>query len=195
MALESVTLAVADVVGPTEEARHGTWRDDWMTSPLERAVLVALLNRIGATRVIEFGVNEGWTAACLLENVPTIQHYLGIDVPDDFVTALPVQQGEVPFQAGSVVSDPRFEALVVAGGSASLTALRLGETAAAFIDGDHSYDGVAADTALARACVRDGGIIVWHDYGDADGVTRFLDGLAGHKIVHIAGTWLAYEHI
>jgi predicted O-methyltransferase YrrM len=195
MPLETVSFAVDDVAGPTEESRRGTWREDWMTSPRERAVLVALLNLIGAKRVIEFGVNEGWTAACLLENVPTIEHYLGIDVPPLFVTVLPEQRGEVPDQAGSVAAaDPRFEALVVPRGSASLTTERLGTADAAFIDGDHSFGGVAVDTALARACVRPDGLIIWHDYGHASAVTRFLDGHFGRDpAVHVEGTWIAYE--
>lgn len=68
-----------------------------------------------------------------------------------------------------------------------------------FIDGDHSRAGVEHDTMLARAMVRPGGIIVWHDYhhfGTVD-VRDVLDEMwqAGADIVHVEGTWLAYERI
>ena len=33
-----------------------------------------------------------------------------------------------------------------------------------YIDGDHSYEGVARDLELAHACVREGGWIMGHDY-------------------------------
>jgi hypothetical protein len=69
---------------------------------------------------------------------------------------------------------------------------------AAFIDGDHSEAGVAADTNIALALVRKGGIVIWHDY-DNQGVevTQVLDGLAarGLAIKHIENSWLAFLRI
>jgi hypothetical protein len=50
---------------------------------------------------------------------------------------------------------------------------------------------------LARALVRPGGIIVWHDYHDLGNVDvkDVLDELhrAGDAIYHIENTWLAFE--
>jgi predicted O-methyltransferase YrrM len=68
---------------------------------------------------------------------------------------------------------------------------------AVFIDGDHGCLAVEHDSALARALVRPGGIIVYHDYhelGTVD-VKPVLDLLhrGGRNIEHVEGTWLAFE--
>lgn len=66
-----------------------------------------------------------------------------------------------------------------------------------FVDGDHSYKGVAADTKTAFQLLRPGGVIIWDDYiwekyvGCA-GVTKCLNALQATKnISQIAGTRLA----
>lgn len=62
-----------------------------------------------------------------------------------------------------------------------------------FIDGDHTYEGVKADTDKALAHINQhGGIIMWHDYFETDswvGVKKYLDEL-NLNITHIEGTWL-----
>lgn len=40
----------------------------------------------------------------------------------------------------------------------------LGSVGFAFIDSDHSFDGVLNDTLLASRCLLPGGIIAWHDF-------------------------------
>lgn len=43
-----------------------------------------------------------------------------------------------------------------------------------FIDGDHSYDGVKADWEAYKDFLKPGSIVVFHDYGWADGVKRVV---------------------
>lgn len=43
-----------------------------------------------------------------------------------------------------------------------------------FIDGDHSYSGVKADWETYKDRLRQGSIVVFHDYGWADGVRRVV---------------------
>lgn len=43
-----------------------------------------------------------------------------------------------------------------------------------FIDGDHSYDGVKADWDTYKYFLRPGSIIIFHDYGWAEGVKRVV---------------------
>jgi hypothetical protein len=47
--------------------------------------------------------------------------------------------------------------------------------------------------------VRPGGLVIWHDYHDQDTVEvrDVLHELSdkGHHIIHVEGTWLAYEVI
>ena len=53
------------------------------------------------------------------------------------------------------------------------------------------------DTALSRTLVRPGGIIIWHDYHDLGTVdvrevlNEFCE--IGDDIVHVEGTWLAFQ--
>lgn len=44
-----------------------------------------------------------------------------------------------------------------------------------FIDADHSYEGVRRDFELWSPLVAPGGLIIFHDYVGAPGVTRFVD--------------------
>jgi hypothetical protein len=68
------------------------------------------------------------------------------------------------------------------------------------IDGDHGYDAVCNDSALADSIVKLGGMIVWHDYreGWLESVWRALNEryAAGHRgMRHIGETLLAYERV
>jgi len=68
-----------------------------------------------------------------------------------------------------------------------------------FIDGAHSYEYVKSDTLNAIRCCRDGGMVVWHDYGrmGVNGVTRFLHEFSanGHRIYSVPGSSLAYHFV
>lgn len=166
-------------------------------NPGELEVLVALARSVAPKTVIEFGVNEGRTAKALLVNVPSIKRYVGIDVPQGYVTAMQVQRGEVPGAPGRLaLDDPRFRLLVARRGSHDLMVDDLPECDFAFIDGDHSRLGVLRDNHLASERVRKGGMVVYHDY-HARGTVEVKGALedlhdAGVELKHVAGTWLAF---
>ena len=44
-----------------------------------------------------------------------------------------------------------------------------------FIDGDHSYEGAKADWDSYRSFLKSGSIVVFHDYGWAEGVQRVIE--------------------
>lgn len=166
----------------------------------ELEALIALAKSVKPRAVLEFGVNVGRTAKALLANVPGIQSYQGIDVPKGYVTAKPVQRAEVPDRPGEMVEgDSRFELILRPRGSMDLAAADLKPCDVAFIDGDHGRAAVEHDTALARALVRPGGIIIWHDYHDLGNVDvrEVLDEISagGAAIFRVAGTWVAFERI
>ncbi len=169
-------------------------------NPGELEVLVALVASVQPRGVLEFGVNVGRTARMILDHVPGIERYQGVDVPLGYVPAMAVQRAEVPARPGELVaSDPRFELILRPRGSHDLTPAELAPCDAVFIDGDHSRAGVLQDTALARAVLRPGGVIVWHDYhglGTVD-VRDVLDEMhaAGADIVAVDGTWLAFTRV
>jgi len=64
-----------------------------------------------------------------------------------------------------------------------------------FIDGAHSYEYVRSDSLRALECMKQGGVIVWHDYGrwGVNGVSRFLHELRenGREIYRLPGSSLA----
>jgi hypothetical protein len=52
-----------------------------------------------------------------------------------------------------------------------------------FIDGDHSFEGCKKDVESWLPHVRSGGIIIFHDYGWAEGVKMVTNHLIAHKIL------------
>jgi hypothetical protein len=63
-----------------------------------------------------------------------------------------------------------------------------------FVDGNHAYENVRADSQNALRMVRSGGVILWDDYHPTwgPGVMRLLDELShSTKILTLAGTRFA----
>src|SRR5262245_61936845 len=162
----------------------------------ETALLIALVRSVAAKVMIEFGCQLGRTALSILENVPSIERYVGVDVPPGSRPTLQCQRSEVCGAPGLYArSDPRFNLVLRARGSLDLVPEDLPWCDAVFVDGDHRAIAVKHDSLLARALVRPGGVIAWHDYGNSGvEVTAALDELAaaGWPIRSIAGTWLAF---
>ncbi|MDD1679687.1 MAG: class I SAM-dependent methyltransferase [Methanomicrobiales archaeon] len=161
--------------------------------PGEIEILLTLIDSVDPCyNMIEFGVNEGITALSVLQNIPSIKHYVGIDVPPDYKFEIPAQQSERPEEPGKLVkSDPRFELVIRPAGIRGLFDV-------AFIDADHGYSAVRKDYEIAKRLVRTGGMIIFHDYNNPTvEVTQALDDLfrSGSDINSVAGTWLAFERI
>jgi predicted O-methyltransferase YrrM len=167
-------------------------------NPGELETLLHLFETVRPKVIIEFGVNTGRNAVAALRNLPGLERYVGIDVTQDYRTHMPVQRGEIPARPGELaLHDPRFELIVRPRGSFELTPADLPEADAIFIDADHSRLGVMNDYALARARVRPGGIVIFHDDNGLPvvEVTQTLNELCaeGADIQHVAGTWLAFQ--
>jgi hypothetical protein len=63
------------------------------------------------------------------------------------------------------------------------------------VDGSHNYDYVMSDTRAAMDIANGGGVVVWHDYGVWEDVTKALDELEqreGYGLRNISGTSLVY---
>jgi predicted O-methyltransferase YrrM len=166
----------------------------------EMEVLAALARNINAKTMIEFGCRDGRTAHVLLHHVPTLEHYVGVDVPMSYQPGLPFQRANiVPDPGIHARADPQFELIIRDRGSLDLAANDLPRADVVFIDGDHSARAVEHDSALARAVLRNGGLIIWHDYKDDPliEVRQIVDRLAAHgwPINHIEDTWLAISRV
>ena len=168
--------------------------------PGELEVLLHLFESVKPKVIVEYGVNTGRNAAAALRNIEGLEKYVGIDVTRDYKTLMPVQRREIPAVPGQLVlGDPRFELIVRQRGSFDLTPADLPQCDAAFIDADHSRLGVLNDYKLAKATVRKGGIIIFHDDNclPVVQVTQTLNELCdgGADIKHVAGTWIAMERV
>jgi predicted O-methyltransferase YrrM len=163
----------------------------------ETAILVALVNGAASRVMIEFGCNQGITAKRLLDNVASLQRYIGIDVAADHVPTLACQSSEVPIVAGHyAATDVRFSVYLAP--SITIGAEQLEPCDAVFIDGDHSAAAVTHESHLAAKLVRPGGVICWHDYGNpAVEVTQALNRLydRGWPISRVDHSWLAFMRV
>jgi predicted O-methyltransferase YrrM len=170
-------------------------------NPGEIEALVALISTVNHQTVVEIGVNVGLTAKGILDNLPDIITYTGIDVNQGYVPACEAQRREVPKSPGHLaMGDFRFQLMMRDRGSLDLLPDEIGKCNVMFIDGDHGKKAVEWDTALARSCVLPGGLIIWHDYvaGRGVDVQGVLDGFytAGNlKLACIERTWLAFERV
>lgn len=166
---------------------------------VETVALADLVRSVAPRVMIEFGCRVGRTAKTLLDNVASLETYIGIDVPFDHEPTLSCQRDEIPFTPGLFAAgDSRFHLLVRERGSLGLEPSDLELCDAVFIDGDHSERAVRHDSSLARILTRPGGIIVWHDFGNpvvevTQALSRFKD--EGWPIQSVAGTWLAFMRI
>ena len=178
-----------------------TARDGKYADRHDRQILCALSRAFRPQTVLEIGVNEGRTAELLLRTSPWIRSYVGLDVPHDYVPAMPTQKPEVPAlgAAGQFAAhDPRFVCHLLSYGTCDLDPSWIGGPFNfVFIDADHSYEGVKRDTELACSVLcAAGGIIAWHDYHhELPGVVRYLNELEAvkHRIIHIAETRIAFS--
>jgi len=190
------------MVPTVDKSTFDIWPIDWLGLHRnylvdgEMEVIAALVRN--AKSMIEFGCRDGRTARVLLHNVSALEHYVGIDVPSTYQPGLPHQRSEMVPNPGCYVSDDqRFELIIRERGSLDLGPQDLPLCDAAFIDGDHSERVVAHDSDLARAMVKPGGVIIWHDYASShlEDVRRVIDRLSaqGWPIRAIKGTWLAFR--
>ena len=179
--------AAVPLAGPTSKYLNG----------YETAILLALVRSVAPRTMIEFGCNEGITAKRLLENLPTLQKYIGVDVPYGNTPTLSCQINETPISAGwYAADDPRFFYLEAR--SQMLRTGHLEPCDAVFIDGDHSEAAVLHESCLARRLIRGTGIIVWHDFSNpAVEVTQALNLLhdEGWPINYVENSWLAFMRV
>jgi predicted O-methyltransferase YrrM len=166
-------------------------------SELELGVLARLLQ--GRRKVMEIGCQNGRTARAMLNSVPGIERYIGVDLERGVVPSHSAQRGEAPVVAGEfALGDKRFHLVLKPRGSLDVPLEDIhGYLDAVFIDGDHSRQGVERDTYLAIQSLKPGGIVVWHDDFEPSpvDVSAVLDNFVKTqrwRVYRVAGTWLSY---
>jgi hypothetical protein len=165
--------------------------------------------------VVEIGTFDGRTTLNLALNTPAQTPVFTLDLPPDDAAAFALAPGERQY-----VDKPRpgarFRACARPWAEAARRITQLhgdsatfdwtpyeGRAGLVFVDGSHAYDYVRKDSETAMRLVAGEGangsgagrMVLWHDYGRWDGVTRALDELEAERklgLRHLRGTSLVF---
>ncbi len=170
-------------------------------TPHEALALSAIVRFTNPKRVLEIGTFDGNTTLNLAANAPPDAVITTVDLPPNWTGALTYEVPHAldnftgPASAAAQFRNTAYATRIkqVYGDSAAIDWARLGGPFdLIFIDGGHSYEYVRSDTTNAFACLAEGGLVIWHDYGMIDDVSRAVDELDGTASVFaIRGTRLA----
>ncbi len=175
-------------------------------TPFELIVINKLVRALKPERIFEIGTFDGRTTLNMAANAPHSAIVYTLDLPESEVasTELAIALGDERYikkdASGSRFRGTMHEGTIrqLLGDSAKFDfSPYRGQIDLVFVDGAHSRDYVLNDSLRALEMLPEGGgVILWHDYGDWDGVTLALNELdSDHKdfrgIKHIAGTTIA----
>jgi hypothetical protein len=148
------------------------------------------------SRIVEVGVWKGRTTLVLATYCPgtvwAVDHWQGVprDPEQHALYAPDLESGENIYRAfckalrGPIKSGKVFPVRMPSLDAAAHLGALLGRTVdMVFLDGDHSYEGVAADIGAWTPLLRSGGLLCGHDYGGRwEGVRRAVDEAFGDRI-------------
>lgn len=155
--------------------------------------------------IIEIGTFDGRTTLNLVINAPAQYRVFTLDLPPDAAPKFELAPGERAY-----VEKPRsgrrfLEAPAEWAAAASRITQLIGDSATydwsphagraglIFVDGSHAYDYVIADSGTAFRLAANKGMVIWHDYGVWEGVTRALEEIEASRqlgLRHVRGTSL-----
>jgi predicted O-methyltransferase YrrM len=165
----------------------------------ELLILSLIVRDLAPKTIFEFGTFNGTTAV-----------HFAMNSPDQCqIVTLDALSGDLEVsQAGETVVKCRIGEMIVSSPYASKITIITGDSTRydfsryyatmdfIFVDADHSYSSVLADSAAALRMAVPGSIIMWHDYLLLDGVTRALDEIASTKqLRHLSGTSLVFHRV
>src|SRR5215471_422529 len=173
----------SDVVRSKANEQRSVWDDFMMQEWEEFTEWLVLLSSINPRRGIEIGTGRGGSACMTLEVLPDLRRIVSVDVLD--------RSPEIPVNARTLL-----DRLILVQGESQRFATRelvtrMLESKPAdflFIDGNHSYENVAADYYFYAPLVRSGGLVAFHDiasvklgYEHTAGVERFWNELCDRE--------------
>jgi hypothetical protein len=173
------------------------------------AELAVLASAAAATRagdeIVEIGTFDGRTTLNLAVNARPHLDVFTLDLPPDVPPKFALAPGENAFvqkprsgrrflEAPPEWAAPAKRITQLFGDSATFDwSAHAGRAGLVFVDGSHAYDYVIADTDTALSLVANKGMVIWHDYGVWDGVTRALEEIEASRhlgLRHVRGTSL-----
>lgn len=172
-------------------------------SLLESAALSALIKKVQAKRVFEFGTYKGVSTTQMAMNLPSDGLIYTLDLPEkdggNFALQIPKQSeraiaGETG--KGSLIPKEFLRQIVfLKEDSARFNPEPFEETMdLVFVDGAHSSDYVRNDTEKGWRMLRNGGVITWHDCTPSHrDVVHYLHSFP-QRICLVGGTTLAFAY-
>lgn len=179
-------------------------QDEWLLPPVELLTLGAICKHTAPRRIFEIGTYTGLTTLMMARNTSCEAEIFTLDLDpsqrETHVHGLGV--GGLPaFEVGELYCATPFARKIhtLFGNSATFDFSPFYDSIdLVFIDADHTYRFVKADTENAFKMLRAGGTIIWDDYvwyerhPECAGVTRCLNELQkGSSIFRIDGTRVA----
>jgi len=172
-------------------------RQPGYTSLEEQYFLVSLCE--DCKHIFEIGTFDGQTSYLLAKNIPEAYIYT-LDLPKNHDTSFEISEGEKSYIDKDIIGkrfigtpeENRITQLL--GDSATFNyGPYIKNMDAIFIDGCHDYVYVRNDTQKSLELVREGGLLIWHDYLTYASVTKYLDDLSEqYPLQHIVGSSLVY---
>lgn len=166
---------------------------------LETNAICAIAAYISAKNVLEIGTYDGGTALNLAANIAEEGRVYTVDLPKEFAG--------YAYKVGSLVdnrSAPEKIGLLYKGTCLENKIVQIYQDSAKldfsdknlvfdliFIDGCHSYNYIVSDFLLAQKYIKKGGIIILHDYGMLEDVSKFVDIRRDINFQCVSGTRLA----
>ncbi len=148
---------------------------DWNVDLAELTAINAIVGRFAPCNIFEIGTYDGRTTLNLVANAPPGSTVFTLDLPPGTI--------EMPKAgaAGERFRGTPYESSIVQlfGDSLSYDFSQYrGMMDLVFVDASHHYKHATHDTKTALELIRGRqGIVLWHDYGFAPGVTRAVDEL------------------
>ncbi|MEW5803402.1 MAG: class I SAM-dependent methyltransferase [bacterium] len=187
---------------------YGLNQVDGDISPMELMAIVLFIRKYRPLEVFEIGTFDGRTTLNMAGNCSVESKIYTLDLPKSglYSTALALDPGDRAY-VDKETSGTRYRGTEFAGritqfyeDSAKFDFSPFYEKIdLVFVDGSHAYDYVMHDTeeALQMTKGANQSIILWHDYGEWDGVTRALNERYSTdrrfaSMRHIEGTSLVY---
>lgn len=194
------TPAAAELALPLALAARA---DEWAMPAAELLAMAAICVLAQPRRVFEIGTYTGETTRVIARNILADARVDTLDLaPDEFARRV----GRPPhYVAGSAFhGTPEAQKIAqhAVGAGGFDFAPFAGQYDLVFVDADHRYPAVKADSEQALRLARPGGAIVWDDYvwderhPECAGVTTYLNELVRDlPIYRIAGTRLAWARV
>jgi len=162
------------------EPRHGN------ITLLELIVLSRLVRERAPRSLFEIGTFDGRTTLNLAANAPDDAVVHTLDLPSNQPTAYALSAADYqfvnkPVSGSRIVATPYAERVKQLYGDSATFDFSPYRADFVFVDGSHAYEYVLNDSRRALQLAGDGpAVIVWHDYGVWDGVTRAIHELSTH---------------